>query len=53
MMVVTRLMLQRQVLAVQAHATSAAFFMTAIAICYQYKAQQQLRRAGWRGLAQG
>jgi hypothetical protein len=52
-MVVTRLTLQRQVLAVQAHATSATFVMTAIAIHYQYKAQQQLQRAGWRGLAQG
>jgi hypothetical protein len=45
--------LQRRVLAVQAHAASAAFVMTAIAIRYQYKAQRQLRRAGWRGLAQG
>jgi hypothetical protein len=52
-MVVTRLTLQRQVLAVQAHATSAAFVMTATAIRYQYKAQRQLPRAGWRGLAQG
>jgi hypothetical protein len=46
-------MLQRRVLAVQAHAASAAFVITAIAIHYQYKAQRQLQRAGWRGLAQG
>jgi hypothetical protein len=52
-MVVTRLTLQRRVLAVQAHTTSAAFVMTAIAIRYQYKVQRQLQRAGWRGLAQG
>jgi hypothetical protein len=39
-MVVTRLTLQRQVLAVQAHATSATFVMTAIAIRYQYNSSR-------------
>jgi hypothetical protein len=50
-MVVSRLTLQLRALAVQEHAISAAFVMTTIAIHYQYKAQQQLQRPGWRGQA--
>jgi hypothetical protein len=50
-MVVSRQSLRRRVLAVQAQAISAAFVMTAKAIRYKHKAQQQLQRAGWRGPA--
>jgi hypothetical protein len=50
-MVASRILLWQQVLTMLAQAISAAFVMTATAICYKQKVQQQLQRAGWRGLA--
>jgi hypothetical protein len=51
MMVTRRQSLRRRVLALHVQAIAAAFVMTVIAIRYKRKAQRQLHRTGWRGVA--